>query len=462
MKHQRSLGFWAYAAQFSGLSFSLILLPLLIWTFPVERIALWYIFLALGSLGMLAEQSLEPAITRYVSYGRNGVIELPRYGMSPGAATGQMDIQLISAVVSAARWLHVRTSAINLAFFGLGGGIYLWLLASPTELTAETVRAWALFTAAQYIGCRLVVNIPILQGMGCTSEAYQALTLQRTIFVVTAIIGIVLYPRMEVIGIAQLIATTFGLGMAWLRVRRLLAEANTPLIACKQTIRSCIREILHGSVRLWITRFGAFQIVKSNLLLVSSFLGLQAAGSLALSMQAMEAITLLALTPLFSRLPRLYELRTQRLTQEIKGCVGNSLLVAWLTFIIGSIYLVWQGPDLLNLLGSRSSLLPLTSLLLLLLTGLLEMNHSFSATLLLLENRVPFMKAAVLSGLLTLCLSSLILSQTGLGILGALAVPFFVQLAYNNWKWPLEALRSLDTNYLELAKLGISWRPECH
>lgn len=458
MKHERSLTFWAYAAQFSGIAFSLLLLPLIIWNFPVERVALWYLFLTLGSLGTLAEQSLEPAITRYVTYARSGVGELPKYGASPGAATGQIDPQLVGIVVAAARWLHARTSAVNLAVFGAGGGVYLWLLASPNNLGAETLRAWGMFTAAQYLGCRLMVNIPILQGMGHTREAFQALTLQRTGFLVTAIVGIAVFPRLEVIGIAQLIATALGLGTAWLRVRRLLAASG--VASHHGEASTCVREILQGSLRLWITRLGAFQIVKSNLLLVSSFLGLQAAGSLAISMQAMETIGLLALTPFFSRLPRLYELRTLGLTQEMKACIGNSLLIAWISFCAGSIFLLWQGPALLGLLGSRNTLLPAGSLILLLVTGLFEMNHSLSATLLLLENRVPFMKAAVLSGLLIVCLSSLILSQTGLGVLGALAVPFVVQLAYNNWKWPLEALRSLDTTYLELARLGKSWRPQ--
>jgi O-antigen/teichoic acid export membrane protein len=457
MKYERRLALWAYAAQFSGISLSLVLLPLIIWYFPVERVALWYLFLTIGSLGALAEQSLEPAITRYVTYARSGVGELPKYGARPSIGTGQIDPQLVGTVVAAARWLHARTSAFNLVVFGAGGGLYLWFLASPNNLGTETLQAWGLFTAAQYLGCRLMVNIPILQGMQRTREAFQVLALQRAGFLVTAIVGIALFPRLEVIGIAQLIATTLGMGTAWLRVSRLLAANG--VTSHHEKVSAVIREIFQGSLKLWITRFGAFQIVKSNLLLVSGFVGLQAAGSLAISMQAMEAIGLLALTPLFFRLPGLYELRTLGLTQDMKGCIGNSLLIAWMTFCVGGICLLWQGPDLLGLLGSQSTLLPAGSLLLLLVTGLLEMNHSFSATLLLLENRVPFMKAAVLSGLLIVCLSSLILSQTGLGIFGALAVPFVVQLAYNNWKWPLEALRSLDTNYLELAKIGISWRP---
>lgn len=453
MTHGRRLSFWAYMAQISGM-FSLILLPFLLRQFPADKVALWYICLTLGSVGTLVEQSLEPAITRYITYARGGVGKLPEYGARPGPASGQIDPRLVNLVVAAARWLHVRTSALNLVLFGAGGGMYLWFLASRNNLETETLQAWGIFTAAQYLGCRLMVNIPILQGMGRTHEAFQAFTLQRMGFILTAILGIFLFPRLEIIGIAQFIANVLGLGMAWIRVRRLLNASDfTPNLS---ELRTCIRELLHGSLRLWITRFGGFLIVKSNLLLVSAFIGLQTAGSLALSMQALEAINLLSLTPLFSRLPRLYELRTLDFTQEMKRCVGSVLLIAWITYCVGSICLVWQGAELLEFLGSQSTLLPTGSLLLLLVTGLLEMNHSLSGTLLLLDNRVPFMRASVLSGLIIVCLSTLVLSQTELGVLGALAVPFFIQLAYNNWKWPLEALRSLGTNYLELVRLGIS------
>jgi O-antigen/teichoic acid export membrane protein len=436
--------------------FSLLLLPLLLRQLPVEKVALWFIFLTIGSISSLAEQSLEPAITRYITYARGGVRELPKYGTRPGPARGQLDQKLVEVVVASARWLHVRSSVLNLVLLGTGGGMYLWLLASQTHIEVETLTAWGLFVVAQYLCGRLMVNIPILQGLGRTHEAFQALTLQRMGFLITAIVGIVLMPRLEVIAVSHFVSVVLGLGMARLRVRQLLAgKYVTPK---PEEVRTCVRDLVRGSWRLWVTRFGAFLIVKSNLLLVSSFLGLGVAGSLALSMQALEAINLLALTPLFSRLPRLYELRTGGLIQEIKQCVGGVLLIAWVTFCIGSLCLLWLGPQLLLLMGSKSTLLPAGSLALLLVTGFLEMNHSLSATLLLLDNRVPFMNAAVLSGVLIVGLSSLVLSQTELGVLGALAVPFLIQLGYNNWKWPREALRSLGSNYCELVRLGITWR----
>lgn len=459
MSNERRVALWAYAAQFSGISLNVFLLPLIVRLFPIEKVALWYLFLTIGSLGALAEQCLEPAITRYVTYARNGVRRLPKYGERPRDACGVIDPVLTRTVIGAARWLHVRTSAINILLFGAGGSVYLWHLASPEGLASETLRAWTVFSVAQYAGCRLMVNIPILQGLGRTHEALQSLALQRTAFLLCAIVGIWYAPRLEVIGVAQLAANLLGLGLAKMRVQRAAAAIGITGTATAIDLRPCVQEMLRGSSRLWATRFGAFQITKSCLLLVSSFIGLQAAGSLALSMQAMETINLLAMTPLFSRLPRLYELRTLERISEMKANIGNSLLVAWTTFSAGSLVVLLYGSSLLQLIGSRSTFLPTDTLALLLITGLLEMNHSFCATLLLLDNRVPFMKAALLSGGAIVGLSSLVMYTTSWGVLGALAVPFLVQLMYNNWKWPMEALKLLDTSYRELARLGIAWRP---
>jgi len=456
MKEDRCLSFWAYAAQLSSI-FNLFLLPLLLRAFPPEKVALWYLFLTLGTLGTLAEQSIEPAVTRYLTYARTGVVFLPQYGAPPGPASGEPAIQLMRIVVAAARWLHARTSLLNLGLFSIGGGLYLWHLGAMNDMGLETLRAWTLFSIGQYLTCRLLVNVPILQGLGHTRFSFQAMALQRTLFFLCATVGLFYAPSLEILGYSHVISTGIGLGTAGLKVRRQLAGVQLHLEY--DEISSCVRELLRGSTRLWITRFGAFLILKSNLLLVACFLGLQISGRLALSMQAMDTLTLVALTPLFSRLPKLYELQTLGHSLWIKSCVGSVLLMAWITFSVGSVWLVLQGPSLLILMGSRSSLLPMSSLLLLLVTGMLEMNHSFSATLLLLDNRVPFVKASVISGFLIVILSSLVLAHTRMGLIGALAIPFSVQLAYNNWKWPTEALRMLKTNYGELLRLGFTWKP---
>lgn len=455
MKRPESLPFWGYTAQLSGL-LGFLLLPLLLRSFSVEKVALWFLVVTVGALATLAEQSLEPAVTRYVTYARRGVEGLPYYGMSPSVGSGALDARLLANVVSAARQLYAWAATLNFLVLGVGGAWYLWTLASQNGLGAEISRAWAIFVAAQYLGCRLAVNIPILQGMGRPAEAFQALTFQRITFLVVAATGLLLRPCLEVIGIAQIVAVTIGPGMAWLRARRLLSGHLT--MADKEGRRECVREIFRGSIRLWTARGGAFLIVKSNLLLVSGFLGLAIAGRLALSMQALEALNLVASTPLFAQLPKLYDLKALGHIRELKQRIGTIHLLGWGSFLLGGSVILWFGEPLLELLGSRSTFLPRTALLLMLATGFLEMNHSLSATLLMLGNRVPFVRAAVLSGLATIVISSILLTMTGLGVMGALLVSFCVQLSYNNWKWPVEALRFLDTSYGELIRLGYSRR----
>lgn len=453
---ERRLSFWAFAAQFAGLSFSLVLLPMLLRYYPTEKVALWYVIVTLGTVGTLAEISLEPSITRYMTYARNGVATLPVYGEVPSPSQGGPNAPLSGVVVAAARVLHARVGALNLLFLGTLGAVYLWGLSSRAGLQIETLSAWMLFAVAQYVGCRLMVHVPLLQGMGRAAWAFRAFAFQRLTFLLASIVGIRLFQRLEVIGFAQLAGNAAGFGLAWWLSRPLLREVSDQ--PPRDDVLRCVHEVLRGSVRLWVTRLGAFLIVKSNLLLVSSFVGLAAAASLALSMQALEALTTLAMTPLFSRLPRLYDLRVRGEDAAMKQTVGGVTLLAWVSFVSGALLFAAWGPGILDVLGSRSTLLQTNALVLLLLTGFLEMNHSVSATLLLLENRVPFMSASIVSGVAIVGLSGAILSWTSYGVLGALAVPFVVQLCYNNWKWPVEALRSLRTSYYELVRLGMSWK----
>lgn len=457
MKQARAVSLWGYCAQLCGAPLSVILLPLLLWHFSSERIALWYLILTLGYLGGIAEQALEPALTRYLTYARNGIDALPGYGEIPAAAQGTPNSALVALTLGAAHWLYSRLSLINLLVFGIAGSFYLGWIANNAALGGEALRAWGLFTLAQFVGCRLFANIGILQGLGHTTDAFKALTVQRLSFLGTAILGLLWHPSLEIVGLAQLLSVLLGLGLAARLARHHLPPVDLPTSATE--LRASANALLHGSTRLWASRVGAFLIVKSTLMMTSAFLGLPLAGSLALTMQLLETITQLAQTPLLTRLPTYYELKTLGQHGALKASIGNALLLAWLSYCAGAAGLLWLGDDLLQLMGSHHTLLPTWPLALLLFTGLLEMNHSLSATLLLLENRVPFLKASLISGMVILGLSTLVLVTTPWGLPGALAVPFFVQLAYNNWKWPLEALRAFDTNYPELVKAGLSWKP---
>lgn len=451
MSHARRASFWAYAAQAAGLPLSAVLLPLVLWRLSIEQLALWYLMLAAVQLASLAEGALEPAVTRYLSYARSGVNRLPAHGEAAGPGSGEPDMARMAELAAGARWLYGVLAWVNLGLVGGLGAVGLAWLGRPLGDPAQLLTAWGLCAVGQWLGCRWFVAVPLLQGSGRADLAFRALTLQRLAFGLTAALGLVLAPRLEVLGVAQIVAAAAGPGLAaWLARQQLPGAAARPA-------PQRLRMLLQGSVALWLGRLGGVLVTKANLPIVSAALGLQVAGRLALAMQLLDAITQLAQAPLLARLPQLYAWRPQvGRAAAFKALVGRILSVGWLTFAVAALALWWWGPWLLAALGKPEALPPALPLGLMLLAGLLELNHSMSATLLMVDNRVPFVPAALCSGAAIVVLSSWVLGHTSAGLVGAVAVPLVVQAAYNNWKWPLACLRAFDTSYGELMRAA--WR----
>ena len=75
--------------------------------------------------------------------------------------------------------------------------------------------------------------------------------------------------------------------------------------------------------------------------------------------------------------------------------------------------------------------------------GLLELNHTNATFFISTGNEIPFMNAAIFSALAVVFLSTLSTLVLGLGVIGVVVSQGAVQLAWNNWYWPLIAIRSL-------------------
>lgn len=441
--------FWSYVSLLGGLPLSAALLPLLLWRFSLEQLAVWYLIQNLGQLTAIAETALEPSLTRYLTYARGGVARLPAYGESPAPSSGQENPALTREVVAAARWLHGSLSWVNLGLFGLGGAVLLAHLAAPLDDLAQVLAAWGLYCLAQALGTRWMAAIPLLLGGGQAHAAFRAFAIQRLVFGVVAAGGLLMVGRLEVLGLAQLAGVGAGLGPALWLVRRRLpwsAPALQPML---------VKTLLRASAALWLSRLGGYLVARANLPLLTAALGLGLAGRLALTMQLIEVLIQIGQTPMFASLPRLYELSAQGAIEKSRVIVGRILLVGWLSFVLGGTVLWVAGDELLGLLGKPGVLLGWAPLGLMLAVGLLELNFSISGTLLMVGNRVPFVFATVVSGLLAVTANALALTLTPAGLMTALSIPLVVQASYNYWKWPLECLRLFQTSYPALMRAAV-------
>lgn len=88
------------------------------------------------------------------------------------------------------------------------------------------------------------------------------------------------------------------------------------------------------------------------------------------------------------------------------------------------------------------------------LSALLDSNQANFAGMILIDNKVPFVKSAIISGVLVVLFNYLLLKYTNLGLMSVVLAQFVVQLAYNNWKWPKVVLDEYNISFFSLMSLG--------
>jgi phospholipid N-methyltransferase len=106
--------------------------------------------------------------------------------------------------------------------------------------------------------------------------------------------------------------------------------------------------------------------------------------------------------------------------------------------------LLFFGNWALELIHSKTPLLSHAFIAVALLVYLLETNHGFAGNILVTKNEVPFFKAALIAGSITLILLFIFLNFTNWGVWGMILAQGIAQGAYQNWKWPMVVVKELN------------------
>jgi hypothetical protein len=162
-----------------------------------------------------------------------------------------------------------------------------------------------------------------------------------------------------------------------------------------------------------------------------------------ITMQVIGILSSLAGVYYNSYIPKITQLRTINNNNQLKAIFYKGSIIQLSVFIIGGLAFVLFGNYALDLINSQTKFLGAGMLTVALIISFLERNHILAAGFLLAKNEVPFFKASILSGGATIILLWIFLDFIHWGVWGLILTQGIVQLAYQNWKWPLVLLKEI-------------------
>jgi O-antigen/teichoic acid export membrane protein len=427
------IGFMAQALQYGS---SLLLLPLVLHRLTAAEIGIWYLLLAAQAFATVADFGFGAAFTRNIAAAMAGAAEIRVDGLAAQTDGGRPHYALVARIVSVARVWYLLLSAAVLLVMLTGGLWYVTRLADGQAVRLGYIQlSWAVMSFTIAVSMYFSWVNPILIGAGRVQQDMVTHVISRGAYAVFGAAALVAGGDLLGLACAQLAGVALGRWAA----ARFLQPITVHLPAARQSrqeFRHLIGLIAPNAGKYGLAGLAAFLITRSNLFVVTTFIGLEASASFAISLQLISVLMVVAQMPLQFAGPRLVDANVRRDKATVRRITIKLTLAYISLFIAGALGVIVAGPALLRLIGSQTHLLSTLDLALLALVFLLEGVHAISAFVIASSNRIPFVPAALLSaGAIVICSS--LAGKFGFGVTGIIVCQGLVQLAYNNWRWPL-------------------------
>jgi O-antigen/teichoic acid export membrane protein len=430
--------FWNYAATFLKIASSALLLPFILKMMPSETIGIWSVFVTITAFAGLLDFGFNPSFARNVTYIFSGVSSLRVEGFQSGSHENQsIDYGLLKGLIAAMRWFYLRMAIILFLLLSTLGTYYIFsLLQNYKGDTKEVYVAWVLLCAINTYNLYTLYYDALLQGKGLVKRSKQIVIAGQTVYLVIAAVLIMIGYGLVAIVSAQASSVII---IRWLSyhsfyTREIKDKFNKIVPRSRKEVLAAISP---NAIKIGLTMLGSFMVQRSAIIIGSLFLPLEEIASYGVTMQLIAIITGFATIYTSTYQPKIAQLRVKQDNHAIKEVYLKGQIIMLLTYLAGGIALLGLGEWALNLINSKTQLIPTLLLLIAVFISLLESNHSIAGGILLTKNEVPFFKAALLSGALTILLLQLFFHFTNLGLMAMILAPGLAQGVYQNWKWPL-------------------------
>lgn len=447
--------FWGYVAQGLNIGAGILLLPIILRYLPAADVGLWFVFMTLAGFSQLIEMGFQPTLARNVAYAYSGAKQLAPDGLpNEHCSENKINLYLVAGLISAAKKIYLLVAVLATFLMLVVGSIYIYTLLTPSQNIFYSLSSWITFALGYLVNFYFGYITGVLQGRGDITQSNKVVILARGIMIILGSLLMCLGFGLLGLGVAVFISAVFGriAALHYLYQDPHKDQLASILIKTKE-INKLKRTLWHNASRLGMVQLGGFLIQRVSILISSSFMGLEVVASYGMTLSLLLTVSGIAAVICHVQVPYISALQSRYERKLLSSIYGEILILSWAMYFMGLLFILIWGKELLWLIDSHTMLLPFWYIFALGVIVFLEMNHSIAATYLTTMNKVPFLKAALFSGILILIFSLLLIKP--LGLIGLIIAQGGVQLAYNNWKWPREVCKQMGCSLTQILSLGI-------
>jgi O-antigen/teichoic acid export membrane protein len=433
---------WNYAATFLQIASQALLLPFILRFLPTETVGIWTIFASFTALVLLLDFGFSRSFTRNVTYILSGVKTLKADGfeMVDNENMG-VDYGLLKGLISVMRSFYFRVALILFTLLITAGTFYIYtILKAYSGNKNEIIIAWFILCLVNSYSLYTFYYDALLLGMGLVKRSKQIIIIGQSLYLLISIGLIFLGFGLVALTSAQAVSVVLKRILAYRTVYTKEIKNKLEKVIAHER-KNIFEAVYPNAIKLGLTGVGAALVLHSQPIIGSFYLSLETIASYGITKQLIRVLSAVGIVYFNTYQPKIVQYRVQDNISAIKNVYMKSCFFLLATFIFGGLILFFFGVWGMNLIGSKTPLLPNVCIAIAVFISLLESNHSIAGSFLLTKNKVPFFKASLISGLITVILLFLFLRFFDMGVWSLILAGGLAQAVYQNWKWPLEVIK---------------------
>lgn len=451
---------WSYIAQLLNISSGLLLLPAVLHYLDKSDVGLWFVFVTIGGLAQLLEFGFQPTISRNAAYIFAGARSLSASGLpSSLKPDNEAAVLLLADLISSSRLIYRLVATIAGVLLVPLGGVYIATLLSQAQSLPTVLTAWLLFAVGNVANLYFGYATALLIGCDYINESSKGIVISRCVFLVCGVVLLAFGCGLLGLGVSMLFSSAFGRLYAIRALARHPQIRRSLIIAPMRPSRAIAQMLWYNASRQGLVQVSTFVVQRANILVASSFLGLQAAASFGMTVSILHILSSMSMVAIQVRMPRIALWQTENRVDMLRLAYREIMVLSIGLYCVLFVGTIAIAPTLTSVFASGTALLPRWQFIALGIIFALEINHSIATVFISTLNKIPFVYPSVISGVSTLVLSLMLVEE--MQAAGLILSQGFVQLCYNNWKWPMVVQKQLGLSWISLFRSTLTGQKVC-
>lgn len=444
----------AWASYFVRFGSALFVLPILLKIYsPVEQ-SFWFFVNTIAGFAMLADSGFGATLLRAVAYFKAGAEYLPRnrkeYDEIDKIEEREPHLENLKNLLTTANRIYVYLGLFSVLILLTGGIAAAWNI---LELSGHRTDIWVGYFIVVPYCYFMILSVKwtsFMRGLGYVVEEARFSVLQGVIRV-TAFIILLLFNLGPawLIGVLLLESVVRFIYIKWY-VKRWLKRENVVIENKNFFDKVIFRSLWSATWRTGLLFWGAYAIQSGTSILASQLDDAIMMANFLLTMRIFDFVLNVARAPFYTNVPKIYHLAAEKKMKDLRRRSSEYMFLGLGVMVAALAVVALFGNEVLTTLGIETRFMPLTILLIMAVTEILDLHASFHATIYTSTNHVPFVLPATISGALILLVGFQVISPYG--VLGIVLTKFFIQFMFNNWYAPILSLKLLKWPFFKYLK----------